>query len=90
MNALNGGASAEPVDLKARTWCDSGVLYMLNGFLTSRSLWNGQSRRIALAECALEALEYILPAETESNGERVREREENGGVRERRKKKGKK
>lgn len=53
---------------------------MLNGFLTSRSLWNGQSRRIALAESALKALEYILPTENESNGERVREREKKNGV----------
>ncbi len=50
------------------------VLYMLNGFLTSHFLWNGQSAQIALAECALKALEYILPTENERNGERVRKR----------------
>ncbi len=54
--------------------CVWRVLYMLNGFLTSHSLWNGQSAQIALAECALKALEYILPTKNERNGERVRKR----------------
>lgn len=52
---------------------------MLNGFLTSRSLWNGQTGQIALAEWALKALEYILPTENERNGESEREAGKNEG-----------
>lgn len=65
---------------------------MLNGFLTSRSLWNGQSSQITLTECALKALEYILPTEDERNGERVRKRGKKitRGVCERERSKGKK